>query len=163
VTATNPASRMCLRTSGGALAGGYRCGAATGLDNATWERVVLGSSSAVSAAVPAPAYAPVGPQTDVPAAALVGWTVCHASRYSSSSQLGAMLAGCPATYLMLACRPMGSATYSLLAWAPRADALWNAGTSATSSRLSNGAQWYYSDSWSWGFAGAGDAVNRSEW
>jgi hypothetical protein len=118
----------------------------------------------LTAAARAQTYAPLGPQADVPEAALIGWAVCHSSSFDSDgTPLADLLAACSAPALMLACRPVGSDTFSLLAWAPRADALWDAGATATGSRLSNGAQWYYSESWSWGFAGAGDVVDRTEW
>jgi hypothetical protein len=106
-------------------------------------------------------YLPYGPQTDVPEAAVIGWTPCHTSSYSEAgAPLSALLEGCPGNALMMACRPTGSTSYSLLAWSYREDVTFDAGTSQVDSRLSNGAQWYYSDSWSWGFANGGDPVSR---
>jgi hypothetical protein len=110
---------------------------------------------------PAPSlYAPVGPQEDVPAAATVGWEVCHASAFDAAVLLREVLASCPHSALMLACRRAGSGTYRLLAWAPRADALADVGDARNASVLSNGAQWFFSSSRSWGFARGGDAVDR---
>jgi len=61
---------------------------------------------------------------------------------------------------MLACRRTGSSMYRLLAWAPRVDALFDLGNARNASVLSNGAQWFFSNSRSWGFARGGDVVDR---
>lgn len=117
---------------------------------------------AAAAGAAAQTHAPVGPQVNVAEPDLTGWSVCHSSTYASSgTSVAGVLEACTAPSLMLACRPVGSATFTLLAWAPRADVLFAAGTSATSSQFANGAEWYFSDSYSWGFADGGDAVTRN--
>jgi hypothetical protein len=60
---------------------------------------------------------------------------------------------------MLACRQVGSDTFKLLAHAPREDVLFFTGTSNTA-HDANGVGWYYSDSYSWGFAKQGDPLKR---
>jgi hypothetical protein len=61
---------------------------------------------------------------------------------------------------MLACRETGSPTIQLLAQAPRADVLFDTGTSNTP-HDANGTGWYFSNSYSWGFAALGDTLSRT--
>jgi hypothetical protein len=44
--------------------------------------------------------------------------------------------------------------------APRADVLFNCGEQNNCTQQSNGVGWYYSTTWSWGFAPGGLPVNR---
>ncbi|HEX6244793.1 MAG TPA: hypothetical protein VFZ61_27930, partial [Polyangiales bacterium] len=102
-----------------------------------------------------------GIRTAFPASDLVGWTVCHSETYNlSSTPLATVTTNCSGTHLMLACRPVGSSTITLAAYAPRADVLFNTGNGATSVHTANGADWYYSTTWSWGFVRQGDTLNR---
>ena len=59
----------------------------------------------------------------------------------------------------MACRPVGATTFTLLAAAPSSDVLFFTDESSTP-HVANGAGWYYSDSFSWGFAREGDELNR---
>ena len=61
----------------------------------------------------------------------------------------------------MACRPTGAATYTLLAMGPRLDVLFDCGSQNNCTEQSNGVGWYYSTSYSWGFAPGGQSVNRS--
>jgi hypothetical protein len=51
------------------------------------------------------------------------------------------------------------ANLSLLAWATKADVMFNTGASDVT-HLANGAEWYFSANWSWGFAPGGATVER---
>jgi hypothetical protein len=94
---------------------------------------------------PTPAfYAPYGPVVDVPESALTGWAQCHASGFNTTQNLSTVLDACAGPSLMLACRQAGNDTLSLLAWALREDATWDAGSLVTASRRANGAEWYFS-------------------
>lgn len=62
--------------------------------------------------------------------------------------------------MMMACRPTGSSTLLLLAQASKSDVTFDTGSGNTT-RLANGTSWYFSNSWSWGFAKGGDAVSRN--
>jgi cysteine-rich repeat protein len=106
-------------------------------------------------------YTAFGPQVNVPAASVVGWEVCYSDTYGISGMAMATILGqCGKANLMLACRPVGSATYSLLAHGPRTSVITDTGQSNTPTNA-NGSGWYYSDAYSWGFAGQGDVITRS--
>jgi hypothetical protein len=91
---------------------------------------------------------------------LSGWTQCYSDTYANSgTPLSTILSQCGGTQLLLACRPVGSSTLSLAANAPRADVIFDTGTGNTT-HTANGVEWYFNDSFSWGFAPGGDAVNR---
>jgi len=106
-------------------------------------------------------YNAEGPQVDVPQQALVGWEACWSSTYAEGGTSLALIAStmCEDKNLMLACRPVGSNIFTLLAHAPREDVLTDTGTS-NEPHIANGSAWYYASAWSWGFARAGDPVNR---
>jgi hypothetical protein len=106
-----------------------------------------------------PVYAPSGPRTYVPVADVAGWTLCHTSGMGSYVAIDQVLTACPGASLMMACRPTGSDTLTLLAWASTGDVTLDVGTDPAASHFANGAQFYYSQT-SWGFANGGDAVNR---
>lgn len=110
-------------------------------------------------------YRPVGPQTNVMAlqVALGGWTVCYSELYSLApgGALTTILAACNKANLMLACRPVGTNTYGVLAQAPRADVTFVTPVDTTTNHVANGTAWYFNTSESWGFAKAGDAVNKN--
>jgi hypothetical protein len=103
-----------------------------------------GASPSPSPTVSPVIFAPSGPQLNVPISSLVGWTQCFASGYDSSHAIASVLAACPGASLMMACRPAGSPTLQLLAWASRGDVTLDVGSGSGSSHVANGAQWYYS-------------------
>lgn len=109
-----------------------------------------------------PPYRAYGPQRDVPATALVGWTPCFAETFGPQrTSVFTILQACDKNNLMLACRKVGAPEYTVLAHAPRGAVLTDTGhTNAPT--ISNGTGWYFNDSWSWGFAAAGDPIDRSE-
>lgn len=112
------------------------------------------------------AIVPFGPQNDVTLSQVSQWgfTVCSVVNNATndvSSRPAAMLSGCTGDYLMMAMRLVGSATYDVLAAANYADVILETGANNNVTHLANGAQWYFNDNFSWGFAGAGDLVSRT--
>lgn len=91
-----------------------------------------------------------------------GWTECYNGGGNANSSIAGVLAGCQGSYLMMAGYVTGSANYSILAAAARADVIFNTGVQSGSgsdvSHTANGVEWYFSDSWSWGFSALGNAV-----
>jgi hypothetical protein len=73
--------------------------------------------------------------------------------------LSTVLAQCPGDYMLLAGGPVASSTWDVVAAAPRADVLTDTGTSNTP-HDANGSGWYYTTSYSWGFAPQGSPINR---
>ena len=67
---------------------------------------------------------------------------------------------CQGQNLMLACRQTDSQTIKLLAWAPRADVFFDVGRTKRPSHIAQGSNWYFSDTYSWGFAKEGSNVKR---
>lgn len=109
-------------------------------------------------------YRPFGPQTNVMAlqVALGGWTICYTEPYNATTGvLANILAACNKANLMLACRPVGTNTYSVLAQAPRTDVIFATPADATTVHVANGTAWYFNNSFSWGFAKGGDTVNKN--
>ena len=107
---------------------------------------------------------PFGPQNDVTLTQVSDWgfstcSVVNASTSDESSRPVAMLSGCTGDYLMMAMRRVGSTTYDVLAAANYGDVLFESGTGDVT-HLANGSEWYFNDNFSWGFAGAGDVVQR---
>lgn len=103
-----------------------------------------------------------GVQQNVDPAALAGWSQCWSGVYTDSfPPLQTILQQCDKSKLLMACRPIGSPTYALLAMAPRVDVLFDCGQQIDCTKQSNGVGWYYSNSYSWGFAPGGQPVNRT--
>jgi len=102
-----------------------------------------------------------GPQADIPQANLVGWELCWSGLYAGSGEpVADILAQCTKANLLVGCRPVSSTDMSLLAMAEREAVLFDTDTTNIPYN-SNGVGWYYSDSYSWGFALEGDAIQRS--
>jgi hypothetical protein len=104
-----------------------------------------------------------GVETALPTAALVGWTECYRDLYShNAGDLAAAIeAACTKANLLLACRATGATVLDVAANAPRADVLFDTGTTNTP-HLANDAGWYFNGNFSMGFARAGDAINRNQ-
>jgi phage shock protein A len=103
-----------------------------------------------------------GIQTNLPLASLSGWSVCHTETYATNGKsLSQLQSQCNKAKLMLACRPTGSSTLTVAAYADRADVLFDVGTASTATHQGNGVNWYYNSSWSWGFAPIGESVMRN--
>jgi hypothetical protein len=103
-----------------------------------------------------------GVQQNVPEATLQGWSKCFTGTYADNSPtLSSLLQQCNKANLLMACRQVGQPSWKLVAMAPRADVLFDCGMQNNCTKQSNGVGWYYSDSYSWGFAPGGEAVNRN--
>jgi hypothetical protein len=84
---------------------------------------------AVAASPAAAAYYPFGPRAFVDKSRLVGWELCFSGLYDGEVSLGDVLAQCDGDPLLLAGGPTGSPTLTVLAAAPRADVIFDTGTS----------------------------------
>ena len=114
------------------------------------------------AATPAhAAYYPSGPQTSVDKSQLDGWELCFTDLYANATaSLDGVLGQCNGDPLLLAGGPTGSQTLTVLAAAPRADVIFDTGTS-NDPHDANGSGWYFNSNWSWGFAKQGDPIQRT--
>jgi hypothetical protein len=102
-----------------------------------------------------------GVQNNVPTSALLGWTLCFSDNYASSSSIATMQANCNQAKLLMACAPVGSSVLNVVAMAPRSDVFSDVGNgNQFSVHPANGVNWYFSTSWSMGFAPGGAGVNR---
>jgi hypothetical protein len=112
--------------------------------------------------VPGPLYFPSGPQVDVPEGDLAGWRQCYQDLYKNSgTTVASILAQCDRSKLLLACRRVGDPNFVLLAAAPRDDVLFDTGyDDVATTHTANGSEWYFNDSYSWGFAAQGDEVGK---
>jgi hypothetical protein len=120
---------------------------------------VIGSVSVASAS---PIYSPVGPQVNVAMGTVItgGWSVCFSAPYGQfGPSVATAVSGCTGDLMMLAAAVNGSNDFDLLAWAPKADVMFNTGFSNTP-HDANGSGWYFSDTYSWGFAPAGAPIDR---
>jgi len=126
---------------------------------------LLAAGSALPAHAATPSYLPFGPQTNVSESSVTGggWTQCYSDRFNTTLNPSTVLSQCSGDQLMMACRPVGSATLSLLAQSTRADVTFDTGNNLGTTHNSNGTEWYYNVSGknSWGFAGSGDSVNKN--
>jgi cysteine-rich repeat protein len=106
-------------------------------------------------------YQNVGIDTDVPETSLFGWSECYRDTYADAGYaLGSIFSQCDQANLMMGCRPTGSTVFTLVAYGPRADVMFDTGAGNTM-HVANGVGWYFNGSWSWGFAPPGDAINRN--
>lgn len=111
-----------------------------------------------------PTYLPFGAQANVALSTITsgGWTQCYASTMDVAIGNAAqnVLNACQGDYLMMAGRATGSDTFLALAAADREQTIFDTGRTSFT-HAANGANWWYSDSWSWGFTAAGDAVSNN--
>jgi hypothetical protein len=120
---------------------------------------------------PSGLHAIIEPMTDVSEADLAGqgWTECYSDLYNNSgTALSTIFSQCNKKYLMLACRPVGSATFTLASYANRNQILTDTGAPAANkdvTHISNGTGWYYNTNsgyGGWGFAEQGDPVYKNQ-
>lgn len=98
--------------------------------------------------------------TNVPEADLTGWDECYSGTYNLTESLTGALATCTGTHLLVGCRTTGSSTMSVIAYAGRDDVLYDTGT-GNILHAANDVDWYYNDSYSWGYVHSGDGVARN--
>ncbi|MCB9547804.1 MAG: hypothetical protein H6706_18435 [Myxococcales bacterium] len=155
--------RICWHSRGGSMNGGWRCGNNTGLNgNNGYTRVIWTRDPAAGNPPPANVFSFQGVRQNTADAALEGWQECHTSRFGQTTNgLTALLQNnCPGDRLMVGCRPVGSASWTLLAQGARAAVLRDTGRGNVTTR-DNGVEWYYNNSWSMGFAPQGNGVSRN--
>ncbi|MEZ4433600.1 MAG: hypothetical protein R3F65_14415 [bacterium] len=104
-----------------------------------------------------------GIRQDVPVAELeaLGLEPCFVGTYNGFEDLDDVLAACDRDVLLLGCGPAGSDVLSLAAMGARDEILTDLGQEEDAVHNHNGVDWYYSDSWSWGFVGEGTGVTRN--
>ncbi len=97
---------------------------------------------------------------DVPVDDLLGWTPCWIEPYSGAgSPIGVVQQLCSGGNLLLGCRFTGDDTLLVAANAPREDVFFDTDQSNVP-HDANGVGWYYDQSFSWGFAPQGVAIQR---
>jgi cysteine-rich repeat protein len=105
-----------------------------------------------------------GPQINVPVEQLSGWDLCWSGTYSTqAASLTNTVLGqkCTGSKLLEGCRQIGANVFTVVAMGERADVLFDVGNQNAGKHEANGVAWYYSNSYSMGFARAGDAVTRN--
>ena len=93
-----------------------------------------------------------------------GWSLCYSGTYAvdmTPTLVDSILNVCSGNKLLLGCRQVGATNLRIAAMGDRADVLYDCGQTQTCSRLANGVAWYFSKTYSWGFARGGDPVSRS--
>ncbi len=95
-------------------------------------------------------------------AELNGWEQCHRDLYTDSAVPVANLsANCQGEFVMLACRQIGSPTFRLAAMGERALVFTNTGDRNNNVTTTNGASFYFSESYSIGFVAEGSVPSRN--
>jgi hypothetical protein len=122
---------------------------------------------AISTPAAAADYLPVGPQSNVSLSTVTGggWTLCYQSTFATpfGTSAATTLAGCGGDLLLLAGRETGSNTLLELAYATKADALFDTGAAANNIfHNANGSDWFYADNYSWGFKTPGTDFTKFE-
>lgn len=127
-----------------------------------WVAMGLLIGLAASGSAFAQSYLPTGIQQNVPVATVTGggWTECFRETFDKdTTSIASATSGCTGPQLMMACRPTGDATLTVLAQAPKTDVMFDTGTDTTTVHAANGTNWYFNSGRSWGFANA--AVNKN--
>ena len=102
-----------------------------------------------------------GIRENTPDDLLGGWEVCHNDRYNQSEATFANIrAACNGEFVMLGCRPVGQANWTLLAMGDR-DEVFEDTVQGNVLNPHNGVDWYFSDSYSMGFVEPGTGVSRN--
>ena len=92
-----------------------------------------------------------------------GWTTCWSETYATSgTTIASVLASCTGQSLMMACRPVGNTAFTLAAWGDKVDVTTDTGANSDVTHDVGKVSWYYHGELSWGFAPAGDGVNKNE-
>jgi len=91
-----------------------------------------------------------------------GWSVCHSELYGQSGTvITDILSACSGENLMLACRAVGESDFLVAAYAPKTDVTYDTGIDYSTTHSTGSVEWYYNDSYSWGFAKGGDDVYKN--
>lgn len=109
---------------------------------------------------PPPVLITTGILTNVEVASLTGWSKCHSETYATSTSLTTIKNNCSKEKIMLACRSTSNPDVLLLAaYSDRASVFLP--TVGNVMNVSNGVGWYYSDSYSMGFAPPNEPISRN--
>ena len=136
----------------------------SGLNAGITMKYLLIAAASLFVAVPAfsAPYLPMGPQTNVALSTVTngGWAQCYSSSMSTpfGNNASNALSGCTGGKLMLAGRATGSDTLLVLAQADKQDVLFDTGQNFDVTHEANGTAFYNADSYSLGFAPAGESV-----
>lgn len=110
-------------------------------------------------------FVPVGVQQNISLATILGdgWTQCYAATMAVTiGDTGEnVLDVCQGEYLMMAGRVTASDTFLVAAAALRSETVVDTGQTSVT-HVANGANWYYSPNWSWGFTDIGDTVSNGQ-
>ena len=116
----------------------------------------------------APDGAPVGlalegVQQDLPEAQVLagGFEPCWSGRFNETTSVEEILAECDEGLLMMGCRPAGEANLTVAAMGERDIILQDSGNEANPENVHNGVNWYFSDTYSWGFGPVGEPLSRN--
>ncbi|MGE0614823.1 MAG: pentapeptide repeat-containing protein [Bacteriovoracia bacterium] len=101
-----------------------------------------------------------GIMNNVPIEELDDWEICHVSKFAESQPLEKVLKDCQATHVMLACRVTGGNTFIVAGYGAYNQVFKEIGTSQTGT-LDNDVLFYYSNTYSIGFAAKGDTLQRN--
>lgn len=108
---------------------------------------------------------PVGVQQNISLATILGdgWTQCYAATMDQTiGDAGEIVLDvCQGEYLMMAGRATASDTFLVAAAALRSETVVDTGHTSDT-HVANGANWYYSPNWSWGFTDINDTVSNFE-
>lgn len=91
------------------------------------------------------------------------WSVCHRTTYNkplSSTVVDSILNACSGRKLLLGCRLVNMTNLKIAAMGDRGDVLYDCGKHRACSHVANEVAWYFSTSYSWGFAKPGDGIDR---
>lgn len=110
-------------------------------------------------------YMPTGPQTNVALSTVLsgGWTQCYSATMSVfiGNDASQVLSKCAGDLLMMAGRVTGSDSFLVLAEGDRSSIISDTGHTSNT-HVVNGAKWWFSNNWSWGFTGLTDSVSNGE-
>ena len=98
--------------------------------------------------------------TNVDMKELIGWEECFVDLFRDTSDLSSVWATCTMSNILVGCRQVGSSTMVTAANAPFDDVFTDTGTSNVT-HDANGVGWYYSSSYSMGYAAVGDSLSRN--
>ncbi|MCA9546243.1 MAG: hypothetical protein KC613_17685, partial [Myxococcales bacterium] len=105
-----------------------------------------------------------GVRANVPQAELEagGFQLCWSGTYGQGgTPVAQILADCGDDILLMGCRQAGQANLLVAAMGERAEVLTDVGNQQQGLHNHNGVDWYFSDSYSWGFVGEGTGVSRN--
>ena len=128
--------------------------------------IALASAVVTHIAYAVPMYNPLGAQSNVALSTVTGggWTQCYQATMSEfiGNDAGIALAKCgDGDLLMMAGRQTGSDTLLALAEGNKTQIFADTGHTSVTHTV-NGAEWWFSQEWSWGFTALGDTVSNSQ-